>query len=114
MGADFVEVVDPYDIKATYETIKKALKVDGVSVVVSRQPCALYRIGQMRRRGGEKWPIYHVIEDKCTGCKICINAYGCPAIYWDAEKKKAKIDPTMCWGGCGGCARYVRSMRSSP
>ncbi|AMQ18274.1 indolepyruvate ferredoxin oxidoreductase subunit alpha [Thermococcus peptonophilus] len=103
MGADFVEVVDPYDIKATYETIKKALKVDGVSVVVSRQPCALYRIGQMRRRG-EKWPIYHVIEDKCTGCKICINAYGCPAIYWDAEKKKAKIDPTMCWG-CGGCAQ---------
>ncbi|ASJ03574.1 indolepyruvate ferredoxin oxidoreductase subunit alpha [Thermococcus profundus] len=103
MGADFVEVVDPYDIKATYETIKKALKVEGVSVVVSRQPCALYRIGQMRRRG-EKWPIYHVIEDKCTGCKICINAYGCPAIYWDPETKKAKIDPSMCWG-CGGCAQ---------
>ncbi len=103
MGADFVEVVDPYDIKATYEAVKRALQVDGVSVVVSRQPCALYRIGQMRRRG-EKWPVYYVIEDKCTGCKICINAYGCPAIYWDAESKKAKIDPTMCWG-CGGCAQ---------
>ncbi|WP_297064819.1 indolepyruvate ferredoxin oxidoreductase subunit alpha [Thermococcus sp.] len=103
MGADFVKVVDPYDIKATEKAIKEALAVDGVSVVVARQPCALYRIGQMRR-AGEKWPIYHVIEDKCTGCKICINAYGCPAIYWDAEKKKAKIDPTMCWG-CGGCAQ---------
>jgi len=103
MGADFVKVVDPYDIKATERAIKEALAVEGVSVVVSRQPCALYRIGQMRRRG-EKWPIYHVIEDKCTGCKICINAYGCPAIYWDAEAKKAKIDPTMCWG-CGGCAQ---------
>ncbi|WP_297550441.1 indolepyruvate ferredoxin oxidoreductase subunit alpha [Thermococcus sp.] len=103
MGADFVKVVDPYDIKATERAIKEALAVDGVSVVVARQPCALYRIGQMRRKG-EKWPIYHVIEDKCTGCKICINAYGCPAIYWDAEKKKAKIDPTMCWG-CGGCAQ---------
>ncbi len=103
MGADFVKVVDPYDIKATERAIKEALAVEGVSVVVSRQPCALYRIGQMRRKG-EKWPIYHVIEDKCTGCKICINAYGCPAIYWDAETKKAKIDPTMCWG-CGGCAQ---------
>ncbi|WP_297499307.1 indolepyruvate ferredoxin oxidoreductase subunit alpha [Thermococcus sp.] len=103
MGADFVKVVDPYDIKATERAIKEALAVEGVSVVVARQPCALYRIGQMRRKG-EKWPIYHVIEDKCTGCKICINAYGCPAIYWDAEAKKAKIDPTMCWG-CGGCAQ---------
>ncbi|NJF25427.1 indolepyruvate ferredoxin oxidoreductase subunit alpha [Thermococcus sp. Bubb.Bath] len=103
MGADFVAVVDPYDIKATYETVKKALQVEGVSVVVSRQVCALYKIGQMRRRG-EKWPIYHVIEDKCTGCKICINAYGCPAIYWDSETKKAKVDPSMCWG-CGGCVQ---------
>ncbi|AEH24395.1 indolepyruvate ferredoxin oxidoreductase subunit alpha [Pyrococcus yayanosii] len=103
MGADFVEVVDPYDIKATYETIKKALEVEGVSVVVARQMCALHRIGQMRRKG-EKWPIYQVVEEKCTGCKVCINAYGCPAIYWDAEKKKARVDPLMCWG-CGGCAQ---------
>ncbi|NPA47924.1 MAG: indolepyruvate ferredoxin oxidoreductase subunit alpha [Thermococci archaeon] len=103
MGADYVAVVDPYDIKATENAIREALKVDGVSVVVARQPCALYRIGQMRRRG-EKWPIYRVIEEKCTGCKICINAYGCPAIYWDAESKKAKVDPLICWG-CGGCAQ---------
>ncbi len=103
MGADFVAVIDPYDIKATYETVKKALEVEGVSVVVSRQVCALYRIGQMRRRG-EKWPIYYVDEDACTGCKICINAYGCPAIYWDEEKKQARIEPSMCWG-CGGCAQ---------
>ncbi len=103
MGADYVAVVDPYDIKATERAIREGLKVDGVSVVVARQPCALYRIGQMRRRG-EKWPIYHVIEEKCTGCKICINAYGCPAIYWDAESGKAKIDPLICWG-CGGCAQ---------
>ncbi len=103
MGADFVEVVDPYDIKATYETVKKALEVEGVSVIVSRQVCALYKIGQMKRRG-EKWPVYYVDEDKCTGCKICINAYGCPAIYWDEEKKQARIEPSMCWG-CGGCAQ---------
>ncbi|ASI98890.1 indolepyruvate ferredoxin oxidoreductase subunit alpha [Thermococcus celer] len=103
MGADFVEVVDPYDIKRTYEVMKKALEVEGVSVVVSRQVCALYKVGQMRRRG-EKWPIYYVDEEACTGCKICINAYGCPAIYWDEEKKQARVEPSMCWG-CGGCAQ---------
>ncbi|NJE43412.1 indolepyruvate ferredoxin oxidoreductase subunit alpha [Thermococcus sp. GR6] len=103
LGADFVAVVDPYDIKAITETIKKALQVEGVSVVVSRRVCALHRIGELRR-AGIKWPLYQVNEEKCTGCKVCINAYGCPAIYWDAESGKAKVDPLMCWG-CGGCAQ---------
>jgi len=103
LGADFVEVVDPYDIKATVETMKRALQVEGVSVVVSRRVCALHRIGELRR-ARIQWPLYQVNEEKCTGCKICINAYGCPAIYWDAETGKAKIDELMCWG-CGGCAQ---------
>ncbi|NJE02233.1 indolepyruvate ferredoxin oxidoreductase subunit alpha [Thermococcus sp. JdF3] len=103
LGADFVEVVDPYDIKATVETMKRALQVEGVSVVVTRRVCALHRIGELRR-ARIQWPIYQVNEEKCTGCKICINAYGCPAIYWDAETGKAKIDELMCWG-CGGCAQ---------
>ena len=103
MGADFVEVVDPYDVKATVETMKRALQVEGVSVVVTRRVCALHRIGELRR-ARIQWPLYQVNEEKCTGCKICINAYGCPAIYWDAETGKAKIDELMCWG-CGGCAQ---------
>ncbi|ASJ14823.1 indolepyruvate ferredoxin oxidoreductase subunit alpha [Thermococcus radiotolerans] len=103
LGADFVEVVDPYDIKATVETMKRALQVDGVSVVVTRRVCALHRIGELRK-ARIQWPLYQVNEEKCTGCKICINAYGCPAIYWDAETGKAKIDELMCWG-CGGCAQ---------
>ncbi|CAD5244906.1 indolepyruvate ferredoxin oxidoreductase subunit alpha [Thermococcus camini] len=103
LGADFVEVVDPYDIKATVETMKRALHVEGVSVVVTRRVCALHRVGELRR-ARIQWPLYQVNEEKCTGCKICINAYGCPAIYWDAETGKAKIDELMCWG-CGGCAQ---------
>ncbi|NJE60373.1 indolepyruvate ferredoxin oxidoreductase subunit alpha [Thermococcus sp. 21S7] len=103
LGADFVEVVDPYDIKATVETMKRALQVEGVSVVVTRRVCALHRIGELRR-ARIQWPIYQVNEEKCTGCKVCINAYGCPAIYWDAESGKAKVDELMCWG-CGGCAQ---------
>ena len=103
LGADYVAVVDPYDIKATQRVLKEALAVEGVSVVVARRVCALYKIGQLRR-AGIQWPIYQVNEEKCTGCKICINAYGCPAIYWDAETGKAKVDELMCWG-CGGCAQ---------
>lgn len=53
-------------------------------------------------RRGMKWFIYYVVEDKCIGCKICINVYGCFVIYWDLEIKKVKVDLMMCWG-CGGC-----------
>ncbi|SHH52671.1 indolepyruvate ferredoxin oxidoreductase subunit alpha [Thermosipho atlanticus] len=103
MGADFVEVVNPYNIKKTIEVVQKALEVKGVRVIVSRQVCALHRIGQARKKG-IKLPVFKVNINKCTGCKICINTFGCPAISWDAENKKAKIDPTMCWG-CGSCVQ---------
>ncbi|MGC9115706.1 MAG: indolepyruvate ferredoxin oxidoreductase subunit alpha [Fervidicoccaceae archaeon] len=103
MGADYVEVVDPYDIKALENALKNALSMRGVRVIVARRDCALKVVSEKRRKG-ESWDIYRVDESKCTGCKVCINAYGCPAIRWDREKKKAYIDEEMCWG-CGGCAQ---------
>ncbi|MDK2946826.1 MAG: indolepyruvate ferredoxin oxidoreductase, alpha subunit, partial [Geotoga sp.] len=48
MGADYVEVVNPYNIKKTTEVVKKAMELEGVRVIVSRQVCALYRVGQAR------------------------------------------------------------------
>lgn len=103
MGADYVEVVDPYDINAVETAIKRAITVKGVKVIVARRDCALNVVSEKRRKG-ESWNVYRVVEDKCTGCRVCINAYGCPAIRWNREKKKAYIDEEMCWG-CGGCAQ---------
>ncbi|MEM0021330.1 MAG: indolepyruvate ferredoxin oxidoreductase subunit alpha [Fervidicoccaceae archaeon] len=103
MGADYVEVVDPYDIKSVEAAVRKAMDVRGVRVIVARRDCALKVISDKRRRG-ESWNVYRVNEDLCTGCKVCINAYGCPAIKWNRDKRKAYIDPELCWG-CGGCAQ---------
>lgn len=41
MQADFVEVCDPFDLDATKETMKRALQVEGVAVVIARGTCAL-------------------------------------------------------------------------
>ncbi len=38
---DFVKVVDPYDFEETTTVLKKALEVEGVSVVIARRTCAL-------------------------------------------------------------------------
>lgn len=40
-GADSVEVVDPYDKKATYIAIKKGLDSPGVNVIIAKRACVL-------------------------------------------------------------------------
>ncbi|MFP4197926.1 MAG: indolepyruvate ferredoxin oxidoreductase subunit alpha, partial [Methanomassiliicoccales archaeon] len=41
LGVDFVERVDPYDLKGTQETIREALEHPGVAVLVAERPCPL-------------------------------------------------------------------------
>ncbi len=102
IGVDYAVTVDPYDIPAMEDALREAEK-HTVSVVVARQPCSLLRV-RLQRQRGESWPLYQVDPEKCTGCKVCISAYGCPAISFDLQKNVAVIDPTMCWG-CGGCSQ---------
>jgi indolepyruvate ferredoxin oxidoreductase alpha subunit len=42
-GADFVATVDPYDGDDVRGTLEEAVETEGVSVVVSRAPCVLFR-----------------------------------------------------------------------
>ncbi|MEM3587335.1 MAG: thiamine pyrophosphate-dependent enzyme, partial [Candidatus Jordarchaeaceae archaeon] len=38
---DYVKVVDPYNFEETTKTLREALEVEGVAVVIARQTCAL-------------------------------------------------------------------------
>ncbi len=42
-GAEFVEVVDSYQTEEVEDKIEKAVETEGVSVIVARQPCVLFR-----------------------------------------------------------------------
>ncbi len=100
VGVDFVEVVNPYDIRKTKDTLKKALDHKGVSVVVSRMPCSLIWHRQ-KKKSGEKVPVYTVTDD-CNMCMECITSFTCPAI--SIKGDKVAIDENMCVG-CGVCSR---------
>jgi len=93
-----VRVVDPYDIKAVKKALEEAIKDEGVSLVVSRRPCLLLS----NRQGVELFEpsLVEVNTDKCTGCKICINTFGCPAI--SVIEGKASINQSVCVK-CGVC-----------
>ncbi len=92
IGINKVEVVDPYDLKATMDMIKNHLEADEPSVIISRRPCALLKSVKREK------PL-NVSKDKCIGCKICMGI-GCPAI--SMKDKKAEIDWTQCVG-CKVC-----------
>jgi indolepyruvate ferredoxin oxidoreductase alpha subunit len=38
--------------------------------------------------------------DVCTDCRLCIDRFGCPAMF--IEDDKVAIDSTLC-NGCGVC-----------
>ncbi|WP_456326833.1 indolepyruvate ferredoxin oxidoreductase subunit alpha [Palaeococcus sp. (in: euryarchaeotes)] len=97
LGVKYVKTVDPYDLKATREAIKEAMNIDGPAVIIARRECIIPVI-----RRGEIGKIPEVIEENCTGCKACILLTGCPALIFDPESNKVKIDPLICTG-CGIC-----------
>jgi TPP-dependent indolepyruvate ferredoxin oxidoreductase alpha subunit len=90
LGIDKVDVVDPFDIKATTEAIRKTLDYNGPSVIISQRPCPL-----LVERGKPR----EVLE-KCNACGVCVKAFGCPAISLSGER--VEIDATLCYG-CGVC-----------
>ena len=99
MGVSY-RVVNPYDIKQCREALEAAVKEEGPSLIVSSMPCYL-----LSTRQGKK--VFEPREvkvnaDRCNGCMICINDFGCPAISIDKAVKKVSIDPMICVG-CGLC-----------
>ena len=97
-----VHTVDPYDLESTRETLSKAVEEDGVSLVVVSAPCLL----TASRKGEQPFEKRRVEVDgeKCTGCMVCVNEFGCPALVFDAGVEKVHVDELSCVR-CGLCVQ---------
>jgi indolepyruvate ferredoxin oxidoreductase alpha subunit len=111
-----VSKVLPYFHDKLRRVLVKAMKSQGVNVVIAEAPCA------SRTRWGMLVP-YRIKPEKCRGfdtCEgACIKSVGCPAIE-RTETGMAAIDTSRCMG-CGLCAtacsnkaivRDVKSIRN--
>jgi indolepyruvate ferredoxin oxidoreductase alpha subunit len=101
-GIEFIEVIDPYDIKDLRELLKKAIAytkdpTGGIAVVIARHPCIIaYR--DLATKNSKDI----IITDDCIACNHCIDRFECPALYHDVDKDKTVINPALCIG-CAVC-----------
>jgi indolepyruvate ferredoxin oxidoreductase alpha subunit len=102
-GATSARVVNPYNIPEVMAALNKAVKEKGVSVIVASSPCYL-----LARRTGEIVFTPRKVSldpDRCNGCRICIDYFGCPAIHFGDGK--ATIDRAACVE-CGMCVHVCK------
>lgn len=104
-GVKNLRVINPNNLKEVNDALDWALGNEESSVIITRWPCALKKFSAQDIEEFNK-PFTtkcEVIEDLCIGCKKCTKT-GCPAISYNKEIKKAKIDRNQCLG-CDVCAQ---------
>ncbi len=97
-GIDEIYEINPYDLKNTLNTIKKAIESEKPAAIISRAPCVHLKEAKEKFKKEKK---KRVDPEKCLGekCKACIRL-GCPAI--SILNDKAYISSLLCVG-CGLC-----------
>lgn len=97
LGFERVRVVDPYSLAEVDEVLKEELAAEAPSIIISRRPCVMIK-------GTVHQPPLRANEEKCGGCKACMQI-GCPAIA--VRDGKVKIDNTLCIG-CKVCTQMCK------
>jgi len=91
-GVEFVQVADPFDLKAALQVAKDVLAYDGPAVVIMQRECVA-QIDKGRHR--------RINPELCTECGACIDELGCPAIGKPAGSPEILEN---CFG-CGFCSQ---------
>lgn len=98
LGVKHIRMVKPKNLKKTQAAIEEALAFDGVSVLISREPCPLHvaRLKKTRK------VTFTIDQDKCKLHKTCISQWACPAFYM--QDGAVYINPGLC-NGCAVCVQ---------
>lgn len=104
VGVKPIIEVDPFDQEKAVAAVKEADAAPGVSAIIFKSPCI-----SIAGKLGYKFPgTKSVDEEKCIGCRKCINELGCPALSLSTKtnskgKQLVEVDKSLCTG-CGLCA----------
>lgn len=98
-GVKDVHVIEPYKVKKSIETLKKAYEYEGISVVIAKELCPLFARATKQFKRGRPFRINH---EKCKNHRLCLNKLACPAMYLEGDR--VQIDRNLCIG-CAVCAQ---------
>lgn len=98
VGVSNVYTINAFDTKKLEKTIKEAVMIDEVVVIIAKAPCALLDKSAITKQ-------YSIDQEKCKKCGLCMKP-GCPAIT-KMENGDIIISDTMC-NGCGLCVDLCR------
>jgi indolepyruvate ferredoxin oxidoreductase alpha subunit len=103
IGVKNITKINAFDPKPNVETMKKAISQDGVNVVISVGPCALWND---RKKRAAKIPIIpnKVGKETCKSIYACVRDFYCPAIQLDIVTRQTAIQTDIC-NGCMVCAK---------
>ncbi len=93
LGVECVLRANPLYLDDSIAVAKEAINFDGPSAIIFQSPCTSLVKPDA--------PVT-LDESRCTGCKLCCSAIGCPALSWDYENEHPRIDTSLCVG-CGLC-----------
>ena len=101
-GVDYIQVLDPYDMKAMGDGLKKAAEYiaepeGGIAVIIARHPCLIAYRPEAGTSGKRV-----TVTDQCAQCNFCLDRFECPALYHDPELGRTAVNHRIC-SNCGVC-----------
>ena len=93
IGLTTVETMDPLDLEASVDCVKRVAAEPGVKAIIFKSPCIAITKPDK--------PL-HVKAETCINCKKCIRELGCPAIV--IHDGQVQIDSSLCTG-CTLCSQ---------
>ncbi len=113
-GVGFCKVGNPGRLPEFIGLLKEAIahsREKGPAVVIAREPCIMDR----GRAGRLPLPGKVRVTEDCNGCRYCTTEFECPALVFDEEGKRVRVDEVLCTG-CGVCLHVcpLDAIRETP
>jgi indolepyruvate ferredoxin oxidoreductase alpha subunit len=101
LGVRHIAEIDTYQQARLTELVRKAVAVQGFSVVIARHPCMLKFTREQRRKTGYRPRQVAVDADVCKQIHACVSDFACPTFALGPDGK-VSINTDICIGD-GSC-----------
>jgi indolepyruvate ferredoxin oxidoreductase alpha subunit len=104
-GVQEVTTIRPSNLKKTLETLQAYKDMDGVRVIIAKEPCVLFA----RRTLGRKKLQTAYVAEQTGDVRSCLEELACPAFY--IQDQEIRIDENQCTG-CMLCVQIAPAIQA--